>query len=158
MKVFTVTDDNINYIFGRVVKFFYNNHETGFESWHSFDCGFKKHIPRKILIDGKKVSTGIHYPKPLKISAYSRGRVTPGGNDILESIIINLTATDNDSIHIGDKIAFMGNRIILRQKWLFTKDNNWIYTVYQVKPMRHDAQIAMHEYAEMENKAFADFD
>lgn len=150
MKVYTVTENNLNYIYGRLIKFFYNNNKTGFERWHTFDCGFKKHIPREIVINGEKVSTSIDYPRPLKISGYSIGKVKPTGKDILDSIVIIFTATDSDSIHIGDKIAFMGNHIIVSSKWAFTKQHKYVYNVYQVKHIKYQDQCMLQHYARMQ--------
>jgi len=139
MKVFTVTEDNIKEICGRVRKFFYNRNETGFASWHTFDCGFKKRISRYIALDGPKkdVDTYYKYPAPLEVKL----------NDDQDRIIVYLTASDSFSIKPGDKIAFLGNRIVHKEKWII-RGHNFIYTVYQVLPMCIHEQRSIHDIHE----------
>lgn len=135
MKVFIVTENNIKEIYGRVYKFFYNRNKTGFACWHTFDCGFKKKISRYIALDTQKKDTDTYYkyPSPLEVKL----------NDEQNRIIIYLTATDSFSIKPGDKIAFLGNRIIHKEKWII-RGYDFVYTVYQVLPMNDHEQKSIH--------------
>ena len=106
MKIITITEENMKSIHGRLKKFFYNKNHTGFEEWHNFDCGFKKHISPLIYIGNDKIRNVHEYPSPNFIEYKSIGTVP----DIRCSyILIGLTESDGDSLHIGDKIAFCGN-------------------------------------------------
>lgn len=144
MKVITITEDNIKDVYGRLRKFFYNNSKTGFECWHNFDCGFKKHISRYVEIKNRKVRICNLYPAPIEIKLHEKCMY----------IAFNLTATDGDGVQIGDKIAFCGNRIIIRKKWFLPHDHNYVYTVYQAYPMDQHKQKSMLYFAEMEMRAF----
>lgn len=150
-KVITITENNIKEVYGRLRKFFYNNNETGFEGWHNFDCGFKKHINRNIYINGKKVPTCIMYPAPDEIELILKRDENNYYN--LDFIRISLTATDSFSLQYGDKIAFCGNRIILRTKCFFS-GYKYIYSVYQVNPMPKERQYRMKRNAELEYEAW----
>lgn len=127
MRVITITESNIKTIYGRLRKFFYNNNHTGFEEWHNFDCGFKKHISPIIYIGKDKIRNVNEYSSPDAVEFIKDG--TRGS-----SIILRLTATNGDRLKCGDKIAFCGNRIIYRTKCFFGC-YKYIYTVFQVLPM-----------------------
>ena len=130
MKVLTITENNIKEVYGRLKKFFFNKNSTGFEEWHNFDCGFKKHISTEIFIGNKRIRNIRQYPSPDHI------RFDDIGSGY---IILNLTATDSSGLQCGDKIAFCGNRIIFRTK-CFWGDHKYIYSVFQVFPMSKAAQ------------------
>lgn len=146
MRSITITEKNINEICGRLRKFFYNNNKTGFETWHNFDCGFKKRIDPNIEIAGEKIRNIISYPAPLSISL----ETSLFGS---KHIIIHYTAEDSESLQIGDKIAFCGNRIMMRQKWCLS-DYKYVYSVYQVKPMDLKQQKKTHMLSKMRMDAY----
>ena len=147
MKVITVTEENLDVIFGRLYKFFYNKHKTGFTCWHNFDCGFKRHINPIVEIDGEKINVMREYPTPAKM------RLNNGLFTYSDYILINLTANDSELIEPGDKIAFLGNRIIIRSKWFSFSEYNYIYTVYQAEPMSDERKWSLHLSAESINAA-----
>lgn len=150
MRVITITEKNMKDIYGRLKKFFYNNNKTGFEEWHNFDYGFKKHISSEIYIGEDKIRNVLTYPSPNSIEYNPKGTV-PGIS--YDFISLHLTASDGDSLRCGDKIAFCGNRIIYRTKcsWGSYK---YIYSVFQVLPMNKAEQDAKRLWAEKEMEMF----
>ena len=142
MKVITISEKNMKEVYGRIRKFFYNKNNTGFISWHNFDCGFKKHIPALKFDDGERV---IHkYPSPNDVMLLQMG-----GNSYIG---LRLTATDGMSLACGDKIAFVGNRIICRKEW-FLDNHKYVYDVFQAIPMSNDKQDEKRYIAQMEADA-----
>lgn len=141
MKVITITNRNIKEICGKMKKFFYNNNKTGFISWHNFSCGFK-HISPMIELDGSMIRVEHTYPAPRSITLSRNNKI----------ISVSLTATDAFGLKEGDKIAFCGNRIITRQNWgfIFGKEKQYLYTVFQVLPMEKEKQNRLHTNAENE--------
>ena len=125
MKTITLTEDNIKQVYGRLRKFFFNKNGTSFESWHNFDCGFKKHISPYIMIAGSKTRIVHVYPTPDSVEFIDKN----GG-----MIIIRLTEDEAASLEVGDKIAFYGNRITYRQKWIHGS-HDYIYSTFQVLPI-----------------------
>lgn len=144
MKRITISEANIKDIYTRIRRFFYNNNRTGFTSWHNFDCGFKKRINKYININGEKVDTSQNYPMPLEVTLDKN------------KIYITMTAGSGTRLSIGDEIAFLSNRIILKQKWDFSlnKTEEYIYTVFQAKPMHETTQKMLHQKAEEEEAAY----
>ena len=150
MKIITITEKNMKSIHGRLKKFFYNKNYTGFEEWHNFDCGFKKHISPLIYIGKDKIRNVLKYPSPDAVEYNPKGTV-PGIS--YSYISLRLTASDGDSLHIGDKIAFCGNRIIYRTKCSWG-NHKFIYTVFQVLPMKKEKQNQMKLWAEREEAMY----
>lgn len=151
MRAITLTEKNIKSVYGRIRKFFYNNHLTGFECWHNFDCGFKKHISPIIYTgEGKKINVKREYPSP-KYIEYRRKGTVPYFN--YSYISLMLTATSGDSLRVGDKIAFCGNRIIYRTKF-FCGNHKYIYTVFQVLPMEESKQYQIKIQAERRKEKY----
>ena len=133
MKVIIITENNIKEVYGRLKKFFYNNNTTGFEGWYNYDCGFKKHISPKIYIDdGRKTININRYPSPDNIRIEFDDTCS-------RYITLNLTPISACVLCYGDKIAFCGNRIIFRTK-CFWGNNKYLYSVFQVLPMKSDEQ------------------
>lgn len=122
MKVITVTEKNIKDVYARMKKFFYNKNYTGFTSCHNFDCGFKKRISKYIEIDGEKISVERQYLAPLKMFLEN------------DTIYINLNVIDGCHLTCGDKIAFLGNRIMFRNTWRLM-GSNYVYHVFQATPV-----------------------
>lgn len=146
MKVITITENNMKEIYGRLNKFFHNNNATGFEEWHSVNCGFKRHISRGMYIDGRKIkNVSSRFPAP-------DIRIDQEG----PSIIMDFTVLDPHSLKYGDKIAFCGNHIILRTKEPFFGENLNLYTVYQASPMTQETQQKMRQRAEADLKQMYD--
>lgn len=141
MKAITITKENIGWVYSRLSKFFYNKNRTGFEEWHNFDCGFKKHISRYITIDGEKEEICNYFPSPELIELVEKGNTW---------IRIVFTPNSIDTLEVGDKIAFLSNRIIIKNKWGITPLGKNIYTVYQVKSMSEEykSRIRMRDIAE----------
>lgn len=151
MKVITITEKNINDVYGKLCKFFYNNNSTGFESWHNFDCSFKKHISRYIYkypkLRGETIRISHSYPAPEKISL--------GAN----KIVVSLTAGEGYTLDCGDKIAFLGNRIIQRREWGYSEEK-YVYEVFQALPMSKQEQEERQLAAKREEMAYlgSDYD
>lgn len=150
MKVITITENNIKEVYGRLKKFFYNSNTTGFEEWHNFDCGFKKHISPVIYIGKDKIRNINTYPSPNNVKYMSKGSV-PGIS--YSYILVRLTATNSFSLQPGDKISFCGNRIIYRHKSIL-RDHNYTYSVFQACAMRKDRQKELRMIAELESTLF----
>lgn len=131
MKAITITKDNIGEVYSRIKKFFYNKNRTGFEEWHNFDCGFKRHINRYITLDGIKKEICNYFPSPELIELVGKGNTW---------IRIVFTPNSIDTLEVGDKVAFLGNRIIIKQKWGITPAGKNIYIVYQAKSMSEEQQ------------------
>lgn len=146
MRVITITEKNMKSVYGRLRKFFYNKNHTGFEEWHNFDCGFKKHISPLIYIGKDKIRNVLKYPSPDVVEYNPKGTVAGIGYSYIS---LRLTASDGGSLHTGDKIAFCGNRIICRTKGFFG-GYKYIYTVFQVLPMVQSTQNKMKAWAEQE--------
>lgn len=146
MKIITITEENIKSVYGKLRKFFYNNNHTGFEEWHNFDCGFKKHISQMIYIEKDKVRNVLKYPSPNAIKYRHKGTVP---SISYSYISLMLTATDEDILQVGDKIAFCGNRIVYRTKY-FWGNYKYIYTTFQVLPTEESKQHEVELWAERE--------
>lgn len=126
MKVITVTEKNIKEVYGRLNKFFNNRNKNGYVEWHNFDCGFKKRINPYIFIDGQKIRTDNIY------TSYAHVEMdTMHGRTFIR---MKLSYTDAGIIEVGDKIAFLGNRFIHREKFTLSK-HKYIYSTYQMIPM-----------------------
>lgn len=151
MKVINVTEKNMKGIYGKLKKFFYNKHRTGFEEWHNFDCGFKRHISPNIVIDKQWIFNVNRFPSPDEVEYIPKGK-RPGID--YDYIRIGLTTDNGASILPGDKIAFLGNRIITRTRWRILRDRGYIYTVYQVLPMSKKEQLDLKEMAKMESRMY----
>lgn len=150
MRVITITEKNMKSVYGRLKKFFYNKNHTGFEEWHNFDCGFKKHISPLIYIEKDKIRNIHKYPSPDSVEYNPKGTVA---GISYSYILLRLTASDGDSLCVGDKIAFCGNRIIYRTKGFFG-GHKFIYTVFQVLPMEKRKQNQMKAWAELEEAMY----
>lgn len=141
MKVITINDSNIKDVFGRLKKFFYNKNHTGFESWHNFDCGFKKkHINRYITLkDDKeyKCYTGNIYPSPLLVSL----------GCFHDEYYISIKLDYENILHldIGDKICFLSNRIIVRTKSFI--NHKYVYETIQALPMTPEKNKSLEDHS-----------
>lgn len=152
MKALLITENNMKEVYGRLRRFFYNNNNTGFEEWHNFDCGFKKHISPMIYIDNNRIRNIHKYPSPDVVEYKKKGAVIGIGYSY---ILIRLTATDVTSLQCGDKIAFCSNKIIYRTKCTWG-DYKYVYSVFQVLPMSKTEQEAKKLWAERESGIFED--
>lgn len=161
MKAIVITKNNIKDVYGRLRKFFYNKNKTGFESWHNFNCGFKKHISRYITITirddeyskEEKCKISIMYPAPeeIELCNYRKEYIICGEKrDSVPYIRMHITATDSTRFDVGDKIAFCGNRIIHKSK-LF---DDYVYQVYQATPMSEHEQNILKECAKRESQFY----
>lgn len=149
-RAITITKANINSIYGRMKKFFYNNNNTGFTSWHNFNCGFKRVNPI-VEISGDKMRLERTYPAPLKVALSKNYEKQP-------EISVTLTAADGFVLGIGDKVAFCGNRIIIRDEFYngFRKPIDYCYMVYQAFPMSIEEQDMKQEMIREEEDAYWD--
>lgn len=153
MKAIIITEDNIKEVYGKLRKFFYNKNKTGFSTSHSFDTGFKKRINPYIYISNEKIKTYMVYPQPESVEFHPVGSV-PG---IRKSFIrVRTTAVDSFILNIGDKIAFLGNRINIRQKCIFLKEHRFIYTTYQALPIDKKEQDRLRTHAHHMSMVFGD--
>lgn len=130
LKSIKITKDNINDVYARLFKFFYNKKETGFEVWMNENCGLKKRIKRKKLYE--------KYPQPLAVELHKDE----------EYMDIVMVVAQHLYLYCGDEIVFISNRIIIKHK--IKNDNRsctFQYTVIQAIPMSMEEQNAMHNYA-----------
>jgi len=131
MKGITVTEKNINMIYGRIVKFFSPNGKCKttsnmYDFWCDFTCGknnrVKPHFRTQVILE--KVT----------------GHCTINGEMKLIEIM-GYDPYDRDRgtfISMGDKVAFCGNRIIICNRNLNDADAPEIknaYVVFQVESM-----------------------
>lgn len=102
MKIITVTNENLNYIFGMVKKTLWNKNRTNFMAVHNFNCKLSKHI---------KPFHNVHnyYLSPSKIEVDS-----VGGEKYIR---IRFDTGCSMLINMGDKVAFSGGRLYVKQKF-----------------------------------------
>lgn len=103
MKVLTVTEKNFNFIAGRLMKFF--NHKN-FVSWYQLSGGVKKRISTTI----NREDMTCHYSNV----KFEVGEDLFTGNPVM---VYYLSHNDTGSIIIGDKVAFLGNSVIIRTRY-----------------------------------------
>lgn len=140
IKVITVTDNNIRDVYGRIKKLFNNRNRTGYIEWHNFNCGFKKRINPYIEIDGGKVRTDNKYTSSVEVEMDREHRTSRGKDAYAAYIRVKLGPGCADIIQIGDRVAFRGNHLIVREPWDFIMEAGYIYTVYQAIPMSLEEQ------------------
>lgn len=117
MKVITITDKNINSVYGRLKKFFSGRYE--FQEWHNFNCGFKKRISNKIEINHHRIPIVHNYKSIQAVEMNNFG------------ICIRINESCGELLQIGDRVAFLGNRVTLARHEYFLGN---IYTTYQATP------------------------
>lgn len=155
MKTTKITRKNISMIYGKVQNFFQNKAHTGFEVFYNFNCGFNhinpvlehlahkpdttRELPDVIASDGIVLTCPIH-----------REKVGTGKTwkfDTTKRVIhLNLTATYHMTIKEGDRITFLGSRIIIKSRTL--EKDIFKYTVFTQKAMPSSKKQAMHAYAD----------
>ena len=140
MNPMIITDKNINDVYTRLRKFFYNRNQTGFEAWHDYDCGFKKRIKRYIDEEGNRLDAQ-RYPAPVMITL-------EGNRSYGRCISVQLVAGEGFELCCGDKIAFYGNRIVCRTDWPHNDSIKYIYSTFQACPMTQEEQESIHLMAE----------
>lgn len=154
MKTITITERNIKSVYGRLKRFFYNNNHTGFEEWHNFDCGFKKHISPIIYIGKNKIRNTNEYPAPDYIEYNSKETKSALRNNS-SYISIRFTKTHGTCLYVGDKIAFCGNRIIYRSEEI-GGEHKYCYSVFQVLQMGEYKQRQIKCNAEREYREWVE--
>lgn len=121
VRMITITEENMPAIAGRLKKFFEREDKVIFNSW-DFNCGFKKYIkPTGVLYNYYDSSTFYveYVPKVTKLDvAYIELYF---GND------------DYFLLDVGDKVAFLGDRIITST----TSGSFWQYDMWQILPENH---------------------
>lgn len=142
MKTIIVTKQNIKEVYGRLRKFYNNKNSNGIIEWHNFDCGFKKHISPYINIGGKQVRVENKYSGNVKLRLEGMDKSEP-------YIIIGFSATDTGVVKVGDKLAFLGNRYIHREDWVFKHEYSYIYSTYQLVKMSYEEKASLDYQAEM---------
>lgn len=125
MKIIKITEKNLEQIYGTMKKFFYNKNKTGFTSWHNYDCGFK-HI-KKTVKDKElgKISTEHIYPAPRLFELDKK----------MKLIRIHLISGEGFCIRIGDEVALMSGKIIIKTKEVFLPNYHYCYEVFQAKKL-----------------------
>lgn len=139
MSKVTITESNYKQVFGRLKKFF--NHD-GLLTWHQFDCGMKKRIghilhQKEVTIDGE-----VFIPAETVNVMYHVSDVEcveMGSNLIVyyndSDISCRLFGEDDKScaadFSIGDEVAFLGNRIIVKSRWGLP-NHHYCYQCYQI--------------------------
>lgn len=153
-----VTENNINEIYGRLKKFFYNKNNSGFITWHNYDCaGFKGKIKKTIdlsdsMLKHDYVKIEREFPAPLNIALKTKN---PDECIYKTYILCSLDANHGLAIYLGDRISFRGNKIIIRGHALSIFDNKkYLYSVYQMIPMSKKVQDEMHDKAEYEKQLY----
>lgn len=116
MKTVTINKDNIQFVYGRLKKFFNNNNNTCFETWFNLNCGFKKRI---------KPMWGFNHTTIIGNHIYENDITIMAGD---EGIWFPTFGMDINDIMIGDKISFLGNRIVYSKK----VGKSVVYTTIQV--------------------------
>ena len=131
MKGITVTENNIDMVFGKIAKFFTPNGKCKttnniYDFWCDFTCGKNNRVKP-------------HFRTQVKLERVT-GHCTKSG--IMKLIeIMGFDPLDRDRgtfIKIGDKVAFCGNRIVICNKNMDDPDAPDIknaYVVFQVENM-----------------------
>lgn len=122
-KVHTVTEENYKWIFSKVTKFFEGR--EGFTSWHQFYGGMKKRV--RTVHNNRKFPTFYHIgnldrnfvpDSERVIHTYQYGFEVCSHEDedhIPEDVlVVRMNDDEGFCIHPGDKVAFLGNRILIR--------------------------------------------
>lgn len=140
MKIITVNEKNITSVYGKVKNFFQNKNHTGFEAFHNYDCGFHKVKPMEDVKNPIR-----EYPDVLEVKLLK----------FLDKwkIDIKLTAMSMITIQDGDKIAFLGNRIIHKDGDNFPL-KRYQYTVFTQKEMSMETCQKLHKDAYKERMAY----
>lgn len=128
MKSVVITEKNFNHIVAKLTKFF--EHEN-IACWHQFRGGMKKRIHRMIRNTRfDKIDTmRFYYDVQVKT-------VTTVDNERCIKIILRDDCLDYEGIllKVGYKIAFIGNRIIIRtpyKRFGFHKEG-FLYECFQI--------------------------
>lgn len=124
-KQIIVTEKNFKWIYSRLKKFFGHRYMS---YWHTFDCGNKKRI-------GKKIDYGRHSKKPIILDEhYLRWPVNASLDERFPDYIFLKWGWNNSwTIRVGDTISFIGNRIIHKKKWFSISGNEYIYYCFQIE-------------------------
>lgn len=108
MKSIVITKKNAKWVFSRLEKFF---RHKNFLCWHQFSGGMKKRIGH--IVRGGRYSDGYSFDVMRKYHnvelRYPEPKFGPG-------LIVDLNYDEGLLIKPGDSVAFLGNRIILKQK------------------------------------------
>lgn len=124
-KQIIVTEKNFKWIYSRLKKFFGHRYMS---YWHTFDCGNKKRI-------GKKIDSGRYNEKPIIPDEHYRHHpVDVSLNERFPDYIFMKCGRDSSwTIKVGDTISFIGNRIILKKKWFPISGNEYVYYCFQIE-------------------------
>ena len=125
MKAITVTEKNIKSINGRLKRFFKHG---DFMVWHNFDCGMKKHISRYI-----DINIPGHYEKHVDTMYPYRGITVHERvySDKITTLYIEMNYDEGFRIKPGMKVAFLGNRVIIRSDFL-SSIHKYCYQCFQI--------------------------
>lgn len=134
MKIITITEKNANWVIGRLNRFFKHDKML---VWHQFDCGIRKRLgsiidlgvnsrpfnnPKK-MVDVTRMYDGVSFRK------YNNPYIVDYYRDTVACIDLNYD--EGYTIGIGDKIVFLGNRIIVRNNFNMI-GHQYLYTCFQI--------------------------
>lgn len=131
MKKIKLTNKNIQMVTGQLRRFFFNS-KYGFTSHHNFDCGYKNikpygRIELNTSVDAIEIAEDILSGDKFIRITFQRG----------------VSAT---VLHLGSYIIFKGGfEIITQEKWKGTKDLNYLYNVYRLKPLSYREELLILE-------------
>ena len=110
MKTIEITENNANWIIGRLNRFF---RHKNFIVWHQFNGGMKKRISRYLKFPHNKYTP---YTYDINTSSlYLNVELFPVSDIKYPDVIARITLSDCSMVVIalGDRVTFLGNRIII---------------------------------------------
>lgn len=118
MKAITIDSRNCNRVFSKLEKFFAHDEFCG---WHQWDTGMKKRIGHHV-----KSHYGDYKHDVMRLY---RGPFTV--KRLGNRLVINMSWDEGFVVGEGDKVAFLGNRIMIRTKQTCF-DYQYLYQVFQI--------------------------
>jgi hypothetical protein len=114
LKTILITDGNKARIWSKLNKFFSH---SAYTKWHTYDCGMRKRIRHKM----PGSSNTMEYYPCVKAKLSDE-----------DTFVISLNVGSSRTIKVGDSIAFVGNRIIVKTKWWGNGEYSWLYWCCQI--------------------------
>jgi hypothetical protein len=138
MRKVVLSENNIRAVLGQLKRFF-NNPRYGYEHFHNFDCGYKNIKPYSYTtvdknVDRLEIDFDTFTGKPFIRMVFQEG-------------------VSYDVLLLGTVIVFKGgNEIIIQQEWRYSKDKNYIYSVFRLKRLSDEdvSEIAERRMLEKE--------
>lgn len=131
MNTFELSEKNILHVGGMIKKFF-NKHKN-FIAWHQFNCGMKKRIGYDINIRMPGDTEDMFVSTNRKVCNIECKINKNCSYPISIGYIDNYEEYCGFGLKVGDKVSFIGNRIMFRTKEPFGNGKyRYLYQCYQI--------------------------